>query len=352
MNRQFDSDSWLQACLVCFVLVCFTPRLLSAQHAGDFPRKDMPEVQTFSSLFEPNYSYPYLKHASSFSFPAGGALQSQTSEFERVNAWWLAEISMLVYADGDGFVRRQLMSAGMLDVKMYASPQGSPDHTQVILAFNADAVIVAFRGTEPDQWKDFMTDMKAHQIELGTAGKVHAGFRSGLLSVWNQVQPEVERLAASGKSVWMTGHSLGGALAVLAAHQYQKPATVYTFGAPRIGDADFVKHYQQPTFRVVNNTDLVAEVPPPLWYQHVGELIYFNSRHQLCRNFPVSRLVKDRARGQGLAVTQRIKEWSKLELDTRPVKPLLDHAPICYVVHCWNALVEKLPVTEPGADAR
>ncbi|MAI73342.1 MAG: hypothetical protein CMM01_20900 [Rhodopirellula sp.] len=352
MNRQVGARRWFSVCLVWFVCAVGSPSLLCAQSNRGFARKNMPKAQTFRALFGPNYSYPYLRHASRFPFPKELPVLGQPPEFDRVHAWWLAEISMLVYADGDGFVRRQLMSAGMLDVKMYTSPKTSADHTQAILTFNADSVIVAFRGTEPNEWKDLITDMKAHQIELGTAGKVHAGFQSGLLSVWDQVQPELERLSASGKRVWMTGHSLGGALAVLAAHQFREPATVYTFGSPRIGDADFVKHYQQPTFRIVNNTDLVAEVPPPLWYQHVGELIYFNSRHQVCRNVPVSRLVKDRARGQSLAVTQRIKEWSSLDLAERPVKPLLDHAPICYVVHCWNAMVEQLPVIELGPDVR
>ncbi len=352
VDWQVRSRIWLQVCVVWFVCACITPRLLCAQRNEHFPRKDMPDVQTFSSLFDPNYSHSYLKHASSFAFPHATPLPGQAPEFDPVNAWWLAEISMLAYADGDGFVRRQLMSAGMSSVKMYSSPAGSSDHTQAILTFNADAVIVAFRGTEPSEWKDLITDMKARQIELETGGKVHAGFQSGLLSVWDQMKPEIERLSASGRSVWMTGHSLGAALAVLAAHDYQKPANVYTFGAPRIGDAGFVEHYHQSTFRVVNNTDLVADVPPPLWYQHVGELIYFNSQHQLCRNVSVSRLVKDKARGQGLAVTQRIKEWSKLDLDARPFKPLVDHAPICYVVHCWNSLVDQLPAAEHGVGTR
>ena len=86
-------------------------------------------------------------------------------------------------------------------------------------------MIVAFRGTEPNQWKDLVTDMQAHQVEMGDTGRVHAGFQSGLLDVWNQMLPELLRLSASGKSVWMTGHSLGGALAVLAAHQFQQPVT-------------------------------------------------------------------------------------------------------------------------------
>jgi triacylglycerol lipase len=308
--------------------------LLCAQDSGPLQRKQMPRVQTFDSLFQPDYSYPYLKYASTVPF------QHQVQKFDRANAWWLAEISMLAYADADGFVKRQLRSAGMLGVKRYASPRDSVHHTQAILTFNADAVIIAFRGTEPNEWKDLKTDVKAHHVELASGGKVHAGFQSSLTGVWAQVQPEVERLSAEGRSVWLTGHSLGAALAVLAAHQYKKPATVYTFGAPRVGDAEFVKRYQQPTFRIVNNTDFVTEIPPPFLYHHVGELVYFDSRDKLRRNVSVSQILKDKARGQSQAVTQRFKEWANLDLDKRPFKPLLDHAPICYVVHCWNSLVD------------
>lgn len=89
------------------------------------------------------------------------------------------------------------------------------------------------------------------------------------------------------------------------------------------------------------NADLVTDLPPPIWYRHVGELIYLDSRHEAHRNMTMSSILQDKARGQGQAVTQRIKEWSNLKLDDRPVKPLLDHAPIAYVVHCWNLLIEQ-----------
>ena len=127
---------------------------------------------------------------------------------------------------------------------------------------------------------------------------------------------------------------------------------MYTFGAPRVGNAGFVKRYQQPTFRIVNNTDFVTEIPPPLAYQHVGELVYFDSRHALCRNVSTAHLVQDKARGQGEAVARRLREWSNLNLDKRPLKPLLDHAPICYAVHCWNSLVALREQSEAGPDRR
>lgn len=344
--RQTLFAARLNAFLVGIGMAWVGASTLVAQDSRPLARKQMPRVQTFDALFEPDYSYPYLKHASRVPF------KHQVQKFDCTNAWWLAEISMLAYANGDGFVERQLRTAGMQGAKRYTSPENSAHHTQAILTFNADAVIVAFRGTEPQEWKDFKTDAKVQQVELISGGKVHAGFQSALLEVWGQVQPDLERLSAEGRSVWLTGHSLGAALAVLAAHQYKKPATVYTFGAPRVGNAGFVKRYQQPTFRIVNNTDFVTEIPPPLAYQHVGELVYFDSRHALCRNVSTAHLVQDKARGQGEAVARRLREWSNLNLDKRPLKPLLDHAPICYAVHCWNSLVALREQSEAGPDRR
>lgn len=346
IQRHVFDAARLHVCLVGIGISLVGTSSLCAQSNRHLVRKQMPRVQTFDSLFKPDYSYPYLKHASTVPF------QHQVRKFDRANAWWLAEMSMLAYADGDGFVKRQLRSAGMHGVKRYASPEDSVHHTQAILAFNAEAVIVAFRGTEPNEWKDFKTDVKAHHVELASGGNVHAGFQSSLAGVWLQVQPEVERLSAEGRSVWLTGHSLGAALAVLAAHQFKKPATVYAFGAPRVGDAEFVKQYQQSIFRIVNNTDFVTEIPPPPWYHHVGELIYFDSQKKLRRNVTVSELLEDKARGQGQAVTQRFREWANLDLDGRPLKPLLDHAPIGYVVLCWNSLVEAREQSKVGSDNR
>ncbi len=343
-DRRTWGTAWLPAFFVWLGVTWGGTSVLVAQDSRPLVRKQMPRVQTFNALFEPDYSYPYFKHASNAPF------QPQVQKFDRNNAWWLAEMSMLAYADGDGFVERQLLTAGMLGAKRYTSPENSTHHTQAILAFNADAVIVAFRGTEPSEWKDFKTDAKVRQVELTSGGKVHAGFQSSLLEVWGQVQPDLTRLSAEGRSVWLTGHSLGAAIAVLAAHQCKKTVTVYTFGAPRVGNAEFVKRYRQPTFRIVNNTDFVTEIPPPLWYQHVGELVYFDSRHVLRRNVSTKLLMQDKVRGQGDAVARRLKEWSKLDLAKRPLKPLLDHAPICYAVHTWNSLVAFREQSGAGSD--
>ncbi len=54
------------------------------------------------------------------------------------------------------------------------------------------------------------------------------------------------------RRVWFTGHSLGGALATLAAGRYERAPEVYTFGAPRVGDGEHVKSLDTPVYRFVN----------------------------------------------------------------------------------------------------
>lgn len=161
-------------------------------------------------------------------------------------------------------------------------------------AFVADAggtQVLAFRGT--DNIANWLTDASLVQVEDSAyPGKVHRGFAAALEQMWPGIR---ERLVA-GRGVWVTGHSLGGALASLAAVRllaegFTVPA-VYTFGSPRVGDVDFYSGYSAVGYRVVNNDDIVPHVPLEtlllggaglfglrhFTYKHVGTLEYLD-RH-------------------------------------------------------------------------
>ena len=107
---------------------------------------------------------------------------------------------------------------------------------------------------------------------------------------WSQLTQEIKRLHNNEQSIWFTGHSLGGALAILAAatlHIQSKEDGVhgiYTFGQPRLGNPEFAKSYnaelREKTYRVVNNNDIIARIPT-INYQHVGQLMYFSSDGKL-----------------------------------------------------------------------
>jgi hypothetical protein len=137
-----------------------------------------------------------------------------------------------------------------------------------------DTALLVFRGTSnPGQW---LRDAKflAGSHPWGT---VHVGFRDGLAAV----EPDLlafDPVASQAKNFWICGHSLGGALAVLASarsmiRKITTTPSIYTYGQPRVGFCDFADTYgvnlPRQLYRFVNQQDIVTRVPPGL-YQHCG----------------------------------------------------------------------------------
>lgn len=151
--------------------------------------------------------------------------------------------------------------------------------------------VLSFRGTEISELGDIQTDLKKDLVKFPTAlldvgdVKVHEGFATGLASVWQQIRDYLHA-AERPKPLLITGHSLGGGLAVLAAFALRRQAQpfpvqgVYTFGQPRTGDAAFAEAYDRLLrplhWRAVNHRDVVPRVPTrSMGYRHVGRALYF-----------------------------------------------------------------------------
>ena len=207
--------------------------------------------------------------------------RSQATSFSLINAWWLAEASTLVYADED-FVRARFSKAGLPQVRFF-----DKQSTQCFVANNDQFAIVAFRGSEiwkkkgKFDWDKVIADLKAdvdiRLTDWPQGGKVHRGFKEALEEVWVDLLPYIRQLDQQGMQIWMTGHSLGAALATLCAGRYGNVQAVYTFGSPRVGNDVFKEKFDVNTYRIVNNDDIVARVPPPGAYVHVGELKFIDS---------------------------------------------------------------------------
>jgi hypothetical protein len=152
--------------------------------------------------------------------------------------------------------------------------------TQVFVASTATAILVAFRGTE--SLGDWLADLNALSTTRGY-GRVHRGFYQAFLEVKTQLEVEIGRL--SNRSIVLTGHSLGGALATVAAAEWTGRAVsgIYTYGQPRVGKSDFAAHitsnFGGSMYRFVNDDDIVPRVPPN--FRHVGRLYHFNARGDL-----------------------------------------------------------------------
>jgi len=162
----------------------------------------------------------------------------------------------------------------------------SVGNTQVYVGTNDANIVTAFRGSESptsiDGLKDWLLTNANNLLVIpegqegtdfaaaGVGARFHRGFMQALQSVWDPFVAAVDAAySAKERRIWVCGHSLGGALALMAAWRLERQALpvhqVYTFGAPMIGNkaaaAAFDKQFQGRIFRVVNVKDLVPKLP-------------------------------------------------------------------------------------------
>ena len=161
------------------------------------------------------------------------------------------------------------------------------------------AEMLAFRGTEPTELSDLLADLNAIPRGAMTHGLVHSGFRGEVDKIWDEIVKHHDK-GHTGKTFYITGHSLGGAMATIATSRFEEFTQVKqltTFGSPRVGTRKFVKNIATPHFRFVNNNDLVTKVPLALMgYKHHGQLQYINFYGNI-RKLTAWQMIKDRWRG-------------------------------------------------------
>lgn len=160
--------------------------------------------------------------------------------------------------------------------------------------------VFSFRGTEPDRLEDIAADIRAWDITLSRQGdhwsegwgEVHGGFYGAFDSLLVQFDQQLSQLEGSEDGIWVTGHSLGGALGTLMTayilEQKERGKDYdlrgfYSFGSPRVGDEDFMRRFDSLTAkydvhvgRVRNDNDVVTHVPTGIFndWSHVGTRVY------------------------------------------------------------------------------
>ncbi len=137
--------------------------------------------------------------------------------------------------------------------------------TQAILLENNEYIFLGFRGTEPTSIKDIKSDAKATVKACESGGKIHSGFDEAFSQVSVEIQQFLNQDNFKDKPLFITGHSLGGALATAAAKKLAHKggiAACYTFGSPRVGDVEWTTGIKTPIYRIVNAADPVTMLPP------------------------------------------------------------------------------------------
>ena len=294
---------------------------------------------TFTNIRPPNKNYKFFEDRKNHPF------KPDATTFELVNAGWMADFALLAY-DKKKTIQKTLDDSG-LTADGFVMEFFSRGITQCFVAHNNNFVVVSVRGTEIDNvWGAIVDWARNFQMKPkpdDSGGLVHEGFMKDVAEVWNDTRSKqglksyLRPLLASGKrTLWITGHSLGAAVATLVTERAVRDAGfavrgVYTVGSPRVGDVKFKQSYEArglnaKTFRVVYDIDVAQRLFPDAAYTHVGQFVFIDAAGHLHTNLP-----------EPPTQDFEIPPGFVANADRLIIPALIaDHAPIYYASHIWN----------------
>jgi len=201
-------------------------------------------------------------------------------------AWVLASLSQLAYeqfedgGDAKELLVEKLKSGGFELLDEFSDSDIGVQAFFVRNIRNKYAVL-AFRGTEVGERADIKADVLVLKVSMKTVHgamlKIHQGFSNAYLKIHDDIEKSLLS-NLNDMPLYITGHSLGGALATVATKLLENKkmfrdqiAACYTFGSPRVGNKLFARDFKCPIYRVVNTTDIVT-IMPTVGYYHVGDI--------------------------------------------------------------------------------
>ncbi len=221
--------------------------------------------------------------------------------YSSTTALWLGGLANLAYEENKKTVKSKLDKQGLTLDKF--NVKNKRYSVEGFIAYNKDKAVLAFAGT--DDLKDLKNNVKtwSKSIDDKACGKkirLHKGFHKAAMEIIKQDKgaliSHLAKLQKQGKKIYITGHSLGGALATITAYYAKtadKPvnlAGVYTFGQPFTGDDDFQacfdKKLKNQTFRFVSDKDIIPKTRLDGSFRHVGQFLFFNEKGDLQNSKP------------------------------------------------------------------
>ncbi|MEN8262105.1 MAG: lipase family protein [Nitrospirota bacterium] len=222
-----------------------------------------------------------------------GKVDPYTTTLNKGNAYWMAKLSDAVYCKcskkDPSPDNKKILEKLKSEDSHFKSVKGfSKNSSQAALIEHADYLCMAFRGT--DEMSDWMDNANIFPENV-LFGDFHRGFWKSVLDVWDGLYSRYDKLRVIKKRpLFLTGHSLGGAMATIAAakliHMDLPFTSVYTFGQPRTMSRDtsriFNVEAKSRFYRFQNNNDLVTRVPArAMGYSHVGSYMYISEEKTL-----------------------------------------------------------------------
>lgn len=239
--------------------------------------------KSFTFTFAPGFERQHQHLAG-----AAGVADAQHASVHMGNAYWLERLSQASYNEAPTLAPA-LAAIGFPAIESRVFSNHCTGAAAIYVRA-AGFAVVAFRGTEPQTWLDDGADALSFKVGWQGPGVVHAGFLLQFESLWS-AQPSCgvpEGLgsfltARPGGELYMTGFSLGAALATLAVARTYTDAcgatpgctkapeipvsALYAFGSPKVGDTTFAQvvsdrtRGRTPIYRFVFHDDIVTGLP-------------------------------------------------------------------------------------------
>ncbi len=251
---------------------------------------------TWSAVFTPGDSEEYFQGPAVF-----GELAFDVDNKHQL-AWLFSECSRLAY-NTNAHARQSALD----QIECSEHYWCEVEDLAAGIWMHQENCILAFRGT--NQPKNWLRNIDALLEQFDNYGKVHSGFLAAFDLCWQHLR----RHMPTYKQLICCGHSLGGAMASIAALTCKANA-LFTFGSPRVGDETFSQQFEHIFhLRCCNRDDIVTHLPPSkdrFIYKHIGEALWLGTEERKRDRF------KERLKDPTL--------WFSTP------KHLSDHAPINY----------------------
>ncbi|KAL4435114.1 hypothetical protein ABPG74_003607 [Tetrahymena malaccensis] len=240
----------------------------------------------------------------SSSFCSYGYIQNQLENKllkEKINIQFIKDVFFYSKASYCSFENLQTWRCGddclhnphMQHIRVFENKE---KNSQGFCGYNPvqNQIVIAIRGT--DNLNNWITNLKAFPVDFPSCVEcqIHMGFRDHAQSVQEDINLCVKSILKQyiNAKIVITGHSLGGAIATLVSIEVLKylktkdQVSVYTFGAPKIGNQNFVDYLNQQipnSYRIVNYYDAVPHLPfkQILDFKHHGYEIWMTNPDSL-----------------------------------------------------------------------
>lgn len=198
-------------------------------------------------------------------------------------AWILASCSSLAYQDQKKDLAKLKKGLGAFGLRLARQFHCKKNQNSGYLAVHPTYAVLAFKGTVPGEITTVETDLNFWFVQT-RYGEVHQGFLDAYLDLAGQIETALGKLKVP---IYVTGHSLGGALALLASiflNDKRELGACYTYGCPRVGNDQFASHlFKVPVYRCFHRADIVPGLPFfAMGYRAYGDVRFLSDDNRVC----------------------------------------------------------------------